>query len=64
MTFKFTSPPPEEATDKLLDQFRSSPPEARRLFLDQIACRIVDPEWRDLHRTLSDLHDLLGGEIE
>jgi hypothetical protein len=63
MTFAFKSPPPEEVTDRLLDTFRSSPPEVRQQFLAKIARMNVDPEWGALHRALTELHETLGGDI-
>jgi len=60
MTFFFEEQPPEG----FLDLFAESTPEVRRAFLNQIAARTIDPQWRQLHQSLSELHDLIGGELE
>jgi hypothetical protein len=44
-------------SNSFVEQFRDTPPEQRRLFLAEMA--INNPEHRDLHRVLSELHQTL-----
>ena len=64
MTFVFSKPTDEDTSEKFLDTFAELSPSARRAFLNKIAPLRIDPEWAQLHRALSEIHDIVGGELE
>jgi hypothetical protein len=45
---------------KFIDAFKSAPSATRRLFLAQMDIDHTDPESRDLHRVLTELHEQLN----